>query len=165
MMQDYSISRCTRKCAISGRQLEAGESYISVILPCGDGVRRLDIAAEHWQGPQEETIGWWRSRMPEASARKLRPSPNGVLLDTLSELVEHPGSEALAYLLALLLVRRRVLSEEQTIETALTEDPHTHWDLVCSADGRKWSVPLVQPTPSELPVLQSELTALLFTEE
>jgi len=103
--------------------------------------------------------------MPEASASKLRPAPNGVLLDTLSEFVERPGSEAIAYLLALLLVRRRVLYEEQTMEHVLNEDPATRWSLISPADGRRWSVPLVQPEPSTLPDLQNELTALLFTEE
>jgi hypothetical protein len=169
-MQDYSISRCSRKCAKSGRELEPGESYVSVILPHGDGVQRLDIAASEWTAPESEAVGWWRSRMPEAGARKLRAAPNGVLLDTLSQLVETPGSEGLAYLLALLLVRRRVLSEDSSVEiTTSTVDSAEikdfRWDLICPADGRKWSVPVVEFSPSRLPDLQSQLNSLLFTEE
>ena len=164
-MQDYSISKCSRKCAVSGRQLEAGESYISTIVPDGDNVKRMDIAATEWHGPRDETIGWWRSRMPSAGPKTLRPAPNGVLLDTLSELLERPGQESLAYLLALLLVRRRVLQEEDSIEHELSANQSTHWCLVCKADGRKWNVTLCEPPEEELGDLNSELNELLFTEE
>lgn len=165
MANDYSISKCTRKCAISGRALEPGESYISVVIPRGDEVSRLDIAATEWKGPQPEVIGWWRNRMPEAAAKKLRPAPNGVLLDTLSELCERPEKVELAYLLALLLVRRRVLSEEQQIELDVNEEPAFQWKLVCAADGRQWNVPIVVPTSAGFESLQDELNGLLFTEE
>jgi hypothetical protein len=165
MAQDYSISKCTRKCAISGRAFEPGESYVSVVVPRGDEVSRMDIAASEWKGPQPETIGWWRNKMPDAAAKKLRPAPNGVLLDTLSELTERPEKEPLAYLLALLLVRRRVLSEERQIELDATEEPASHWKLVCAADGRQWNIPIVVPTSAGLDALQEELSALLFTEE
>lgn len=178
-MQDYSISKCTRKCAVSGRALNPGEGYISVIRPAEDeSVHRVDVAASEWKGPDEETIAWWRSRMPEAGPKKLRPAPNGVLLDTLGELLERPGNEALAYLLSLLLVRRRVLLEEESLADELNsadkpgeaaEDPERdhpeYWLLSCNADNRKWNVPVVAAAPEQLFALQEELNDLLFTEE
>lgn len=176
-MQDYSITKCTRRCAQSGRTLEPNESYFSVIVPNGDDVARVDIAASHWTGPGDGAIGWWRSKMPAAAAKKMRPAPNGVLLDTLSDLLQRPGKEALAYLLALLLVRRRVLQEEQILlddeppqaPAALSQDIHPStaepWKLVCPADGRHWHVAVVEPTGAEAEKLQAELKGLLFTDE
>ena len=176
MVHDYSITKCTRKCAVSGRGLAPGESFVSVLLPNGDEFSRIDIAASEWKGPQAETIGWWRSRMPEAAAKKLRPAPNGVLLDTLSELLEIPGKEALAYLLALLLMRRRVLTEEQQLDlkadsATSSSEPDSpddllpqQWSLVCPADGRQWNVPVVVPPAAAVQALQDELNTLLFTE-
>jgi hypothetical protein len=181
-MQDYSISKSTRRCAISGRNLEPDESYFSVIMPEGDEVARLDIAASHWQGPSEGAIGWWRNKMPSAAARKLRPAPNAVLLDTLTDLLERPGKEELAYLLALLLVRRRVLQEEQNFlqdddereltqqsqETGLGEadsELWRPWKLVCAVDGREWSVPVAAPSAETTKALQAELQTLLFTDQ
>ena len=76
-----------------------------------------------------------------------------------------PGSDSLAYVLALLLVRRRVLVEEPSFDDQASVGEPAHWTLVCNADGRKWNVPLAQPSPDVLPELQSELNALLFTEE
>lgn len=175
-MQDYSIAKCTRRCALSGRALEPNESYFSVIVPAGEDVSRLDIAASHWNGPVEGAIGWWRSHMPAAATQALRPAPTGVLLDTLGELLQRPGKEALAYVLALLLVRRRVLQEEQgvtdqdsptepTRATANEEVCPTIWPLVSPTDGRQWQVPVVSPSAEQLSALQAELKQLLFTDQ
>ena len=173
-MQDYSISKCTRRCAISGRALEPNESYFSVIVATGDDVSRMDIAAQAWTGPAADAIGWWRSKMPAAAAKRLRPAPAGVLLDTLSELLQRPGKDALAYLLALLLVRRRVLQEEQGLLAEPADEvappaesglPAALWKLVCPADGRQWHVPVVWPTAEQQAGLQAELRELLFTDQ
>lgn len=168
MVQDYSISKCTRRCAISGRNLEPGESFVSVLVPQGEDVQRIDIAASAWQGPEASAIGWWRSRMPAASAKKLRPAPAGVLLDTLTELLDKPGKEALAYLLALLLVRRKILTEEEQLELRPDDAEQTvepqFWPLMCPADGRQWSVPVIEIPSGQKQALQDELTGLLFTE-
>ncbi len=186
-MQDYSISKSTRRCAVSGRSLAPDESYFSMIVAEGDDVTRIDIAASDWQGPSEVAIGWWRNKMPSAAARKLRPAPNAVLLDTLSDLLERPGKSELAYLLALLLVRRRVLQEEQGFlredddarevkpvcdaandcdgSHPLDSSAEQHWKLVCPVDGREWSVPVAAPTTESLQTLQAELQTLLFTDQ
>ena len=165
MSNDFAISKCTRRCAVSGRGLEPGEAFVSVLLPRGDEVVRLDIADSEWKGPQPETIGWWKSRMPDAATRKLRPAPNGVLLDALSGLLERPGKEALAYLLSLLLVRRRVLAEEEILEIHEADDCQSDtWNLVSPVDGREWSVPIVAIDPASIAELQEELNTLLFTE-
>lgn len=193
MIQDYSISKCTRKCAISGEDLAPGEVYYSVIVPKSDDLLRIDISKQQWNGPQEEAVGWWKCRMPEAGVKKLKPAPNGILLDTLSELVERPGKESLAYFLSLLLVRRRILSETEVVELDSDDDESGNaaqlsgeidqsssegeqefgedamgavvWPLVCSADGRQWNVPVCEPTAEQLGQLEEELNLLLFTEE
>ena len=186
-MQDYSISKSTRRCAISGRSLEPDESYFSMIVAEGDEVARVDVAASDWKGPSEAAIGWWRNKMPSAAARKVRPAPNAVLLDTLSDLLERPSKSELAYLLALLLVRRRVLQEEQSYsqtEIELRESrstselngsrhgsgpqdaaPEQLWKLICPVDGREWSVPVAAPTTESIKTLQAELQTLLFTDQ
>ncbi|GAB5405819.1 MAG: hypothetical protein Aurels2KO_40500 [Aureliella sp.] len=98
---------------MDGRALEPLESYYSVIVPKEDELDRIDIAAKNWKEPPEAAVGWWKCKMPAAGARKLKAAPTGVLLDTLSDLVERPGQESLAYFLSLLLVRRGTLIEEE----------------------------------------------------
>lgn len=172
MLQDFSISKCSRKCRVDGHALEPSEVYYSVILSGSEDLERVDISAANWSTPPEEAIGWWKCRMPEAGAKKLKPAPNGVLLDTLSDLVERPGKEPLAYFLALLLVRRQVLSEEiagfeeeeAASESADESKPPATWGLVCKVDGRQWNVLVCDPSPEEFVALDEELSRLLFTE-
>jgi hypothetical protein len=103
--------------------------------------------------------------MPPEGTRKLRPAPDSVLLETLSQLVERPECESLAYLLALLLVRRRVLSEDESLGAQATDEPSALWHLQHPVDGRQWSVPMTMPTADGVEGIQQELTRLLFTEE
>lgn len=163
MQTDYSIGKCTRKCAVTGEPLGPGEHYYSVVLGSGEAIVRQDISAAAWTGPPEGAIGWWRARMPEAVAKKLQPAPVGVLLDTLSELLERPGSETLAYLLALLLCRRRILVDEETDEPESAAESQV-WNLVYPTDGRLWAVPVAVAAPDLLEGLQTQLNSLLFTE-
>ncbi len=174
MQTDFSVGKCTRKCAVSGEALRPGERYYSVVIGDGNDVVRQDIAATAWTGPPAKSVGWWRSRMPDAVAKKLQPAPIGVLLDTLTELLERPGSESLAYLLALLLCRRRVLVDEESGEVAANnqvsdgrtaDEPNgTVWNVVYPTDGRQWAVPVAVASPDLLEGLQTQLNALLFTE-
>ncbi|HBE68056.1 MAG TPA: hypothetical protein DDW52_07885 [Planctomycetaceae bacterium] len=162
---------------MDGHALKPSEVYFSVIIPQAEGVARVDVSAQNWKEPPDDAIGWWKSRMPQAGPKKLRPAPTGVLLDTLGELVEMPGQEALAYFLGLLLVRRGVLVEEsdtvlsvgapdQTSEPSEEEqDTDLTLLLVCKADGRQWSVPICEPAAGEILAIEERLNDLLFTEE
>jgi hypothetical protein len=165
MQTDYAFSRCTRRCYLSNRNLEPGEAFYSAILKADESLTRIDIAATAWQGPPEHAVGWWRSRMPPAGNRKLKAAPDSVLLETLSLLLEQPSSAALAYMLALLLVRRRVLTDGLEQDEADRVEVAELWHLQHPVDGRQWSVPMVMPSAEETESVQQELTRLLFTEE
>ena len=103
--------------------------------------------------------------MPNAAAKKLQPAPVGVLLDTLTELLDRRGAETLAYLLALLLCRRRVLIDEESPQSEVGKDvSDSVWQLFYPPDGRRWTVPVAVPASNVLEDLQSQLNSLLFTE-
>lgn len=165
MLQEYPTTKCSKKCHVTGRFFEPGESYISTLLTQGDEVVRIDIAADQWQQPPENSIGWWKCRMPADQRRGTRPAPNNVLLDTLTELLTKPSQAPLAYLLALLLVRRRVLVEEQRLAFEDDDQQQSIWQLIQPTDGRRWEVPLIESAPEQLRALQDSLMNLLFTDE
>ncbi|MFO0939134.1 MAG: hypothetical protein U0930_00050 [Pirellulales bacterium] len=165
MLQDYPTTKSSRRCSLTGAEFAPGESYISVLIPEGDEITRMDISAKQWAQPPENAIGWWKCRMPDAQRRGSRPAPNSVLLDMLAELLQRPDKAQLAYLLAVLLVRRRVLVDEQKIELDENQSPQEFWNLVQPADGRQWQVPICNPSAPELAKLQESLIKLLFTDE
>ena len=109
MLLDFEVQRCTRRCAATDRALEPGDVCYSVLEMNGADVVRKDFCAEAWNGPPEAAFGWWRSRMPEPTAKKIKLAPNDVLLELFDQLADRPDQQDLRYVLTLLLVRRRVL--------------------------------------------------------
>ncbi len=106
---DLTIRRPTCQCAETGRSIEPGETFYSVLVRGDGSIERVDIAADAWRGPPERTIAWWRSTMPEPRAKGPSLASPDVLLDVLERLEGDDDEERLRYLLALFLVRRRVL--------------------------------------------------------
>lgn len=167
MLQEYPTTRCSRRCHLSGLAIQPGDRYVSALVLMGDELVRIDVSENHWTKVPEGTVGWWKCKMPHRATTKLSPAPTGVLLDSLSELLRNVSQAKLSYLLALMLVRRRVLVETEFLELpgALT-DSENLWRLTSPSCGRQWEVPIALPTSrQEAEKLQGELMNLLFTEE
>ncbi|MBL9123913.1 MAG: hypothetical protein JNG90_09800 [Planctomycetaceae bacterium] len=111
---DYDIHRASRHCAATGRELAEGETFYSVLMPDKQGWQRLDYSAQAWAGPPEGALGWWQARMPSRESKRAQLAPNDVLLEYFLDLARQPAEADAQYVLALLLVRRRVLRLEDT---------------------------------------------------
>jgi len=159
---EYAINRCTRRCQVADRALEPGEYYYSVIVSENDELKRVDIAEKSWRKPPEGAVGWWKAQIPKASQTVLKPAPDAVLLETLGYLCDQPGREALAFLLAVLLVRRHVLNEPDLFDES-TEESEI-WSLTDPVEGTEYRVPRCWPAKNELERLQKELYELLYCE-
>jgi len=112
---EYEIERSAKLCAATGREFAPSEKFYSVLFAEGSELKRCDYSAGAWQGPPEGAIGWWKSQMPDQHARRSHWAPNDLLLNLFDELAAQPDKQDMRYVLALLLVRRRVmrLEEEQ----------------------------------------------------
>ncbi|TWU00237.1 hypothetical protein Pla108_11840 [Botrimarina colliarenosi] len=170
MAIDYSVRRCTRRCAATDRELAAGESFVSVLLDEGDEVVRRDYAASAWadlaeKAPPEGAIAWWRSQMPGTGDAK--PAPREALLSLLDEWADKPDQAPARYLLALLLVRRRVLRLQGEsflagLQGETTDDgPTETLRLVCRERDDPIEVVIAPPNAEEAPRLQERLAELL----
>jgi hypothetical protein len=183
---DYEIQRCTRHCSTSGRELLPGEAFYSALVAEGAELCRLDYAADAWQGPPENTIGWWKSEIPDPKNRRMHWAPNDVMLQFFDELSgqpdepsgepdepssepDEPSSEpdepsgepdkrAMKYVLSLLLVRRRVMRLE---ENETDEQGNPLMVLYCPRRDVTYKVPAVVPDPPTAEKIQDELAQLL----
>lgn len=114
-MADYEIAAPTRKCCVTGRELNAGDRYYAV-LSAGDGkLARTDFAADAWPGqPPDGTIAYWAGRIP-SDCRPRRPTFNDEHLAGLFAQLAGADDATrvnLRYAIALLLMRRKRLKFE-----------------------------------------------------
>ena len=156
---DYEVQRCTRHCAKSGRDLAPGEEFYSVLSAEGADVVRRDYAVEVWEGPPEGAVGWWKSQMPSPDANRVRLAPNDVMLELFDQLDEQPEKCDMRYVLALLLVRRRVVRME---EPERDEDGREVLVLYCPRREATYRVPAITPDDDRVDEIQQELATLLF---
>jgi hypothetical protein len=155
---DYDVQRCSRRCAQSGRELVPGETLYSVVVAEGAELRRYDYSEEAWKGPPKEAIGWWKSQIPDRSATQRHWAPNDVMLQFFDELAEQPDKRDMRYVLALLLVRRRVMRLE---ESRVDAQGHEVLVLYCARREATYEVPAIVPDQSRIDAIQEELVGLL----
>jgi hypothetical protein len=155
---DYEVQHSKRRCAATGREFQPGETYYSVLTADGAKLNREDYAAEAWQGPPAEAIGWWKSQVPDRNAARKRWAPNDVMLDFWDRLAEQPDKQDMRYVLTLLLVRRRVfrLEEEKTDDSGRESVA-----VYCPRREATYEVLAIVPEPPRIDEIQQELAGLL----
>lgn len=158
---DIKIERPRITCAVSGRPFVAGETVYSALLRDGGQIRRHDVAADAWSGPPPATLAWWRAAHTPGPARE-EVAPVDVLLDLLEGLEGRDDDAALRYLLALELVRRRVL---RVVEAAGPASAAVPLQLTCRRRDSTYTVATVPPDRLVDPGLESRLAALLWPAE
>lgn len=155
---DYEVQRSTRHCTTTGREFAPGETYFSVLMVEGADLKRYDYAADAWQGPPEESVGWWKSQIPDRTTTRKHWAPNDVMLQFWDELAEQADKQDMRYVLTLLLVRRRVFRlEEETFDSAGQE----LLVVYCPRREATYEVPVVSPESARIDEIQEELAALL----
>jgi hypothetical protein len=158
---DFEVQRCTRQCATSGRLLQPGETFYSVLTVSGADVVRQDYSAETWAGPPSGALGWWKSQMPEPNASKINWAPNDVMLHLLEEMEPQPELADMRYVLTLLLIRRRVLR----LEGSQRDERGEEWLVVYSHKKETTTrVRVATPNATRIHEIQAELARLLFAD-
>jgi hypothetical protein len=155
---DFEVQRCTRHCATTGRQLTEGEEFYSVLASHGAAVERQDYSLEAWQGPPEGALGWWKSRIPTREAKKNRLAPSEVLLQLFQGLEAAADKQDMRYVLALLLIRRRILRLE---DTEADDQKQETLVLYCPRDETTYRIRSILPSDERTRQIQEELAQLL----
>jgi hypothetical protein len=166
MQLDFEIQRSTRRCAATDRELAPGESCYSVIRFDGAEVVRQDYARDAWKGPPEGVFGWWKSRVPEPTAKKVKLAPNDVLLELFDQLESQSNCLDMRYVLALLLVRRRVFRLEEAsdqLEEAPTADAPA-MRVSCPKRDTTHEIAVATPSDERIDEIQQQLGELLLAD-
>ncbi len=172
VLAEYKVNRCSRRCCVEERPLRDGEWYYSVVIQQGEDFVRRDYSSQAWTEPPEGAIGWWKGRMPEAGARKLVLAPDAVLVDLLRQMGDADDQGPLRFLLALTLLRRRVLRLQPTDpskartdgEGPLGEQDAKWMRLQVASDGSEIDVRQWQISRGQTESLSEALQELLYCE-
>src|SRR5262245_60424025 len=115
-MNEYEIARTAGQCSACGRALAEGEPFYSVLFETPEGYARRDIAEECWQGPPPDALCHFRTRIAPKAERRKTFVDDAVLIDFFHRLGEasEPGRQRFRFVLALILLRKRLLKYEQT---------------------------------------------------
>ena len=158
---DWPIHKLTKLCSATGRELLEGEAVYSVLVPADGDWKRLDYAAEAWQGPPEKCVAWWRSYVPTRDAGKPKLAPTDALLQFFDELADSGRRADMLYVLSLLLQRRRVLRLDQQETNPQGQEVSV---LFCGRNERTYEVATVRLDFKQMSAVQHELERLLWGE-
>jgi hypothetical protein len=108
---EFQVPASARRCQATGRELKAGDGYHGVLLDAGGTLVRHDYAPDAWTGPPPGAIGHWAGRVPAGDPPRRAPVDDAMLLACLRRLdgAAEPARVNLRYVVALLLLRRKVL--------------------------------------------------------
>src|SRR5262249_25125155 len=85
-MLDYEIQPNTRRCAATGRDLQPGEKYHSVLVEQDGKLIRRDFANAAWSRPPSNAFCFWSGQVPgKEQVRKMRIDAD-LLLDCFQRL-------------------------------------------------------------------------------
>jgi hypothetical protein len=162
LMLDYQIQPSTRRCSVTGRELQAGEKVYSVLLEEDGKFVRKDFGAEAWQGPPQHAFSFWVGRVSAGDQKRRSPIDDELLLDCFGRLEGQIETERVnfRFVLALLLMRKRRLK----LQEARTEDGQEVLYLRCNQTGLEHRVVNPNLSEAETAVVQQDLFRALGWE-
>lgn len=111
---DFPIGRFSGACAGCGAAFQPGQAYYAVIWQQDEQYARKDFDEKCWTEPPADALGVWRAKVP-VPQHKPRPKhvPAKLLMSVFERLgeTEGPAATKLRFVLALLLLRRRLLRD------------------------------------------------------
>lgn len=169
MLLDFEVQRTSRRCTATDLPLEPGDICYSMLKLQGADVVRRDFSSAAWTEPPPEAFAWWRTQIPEHTAKKVKLAPNDVLLELFDQLADDPAHNDLRYVLTLLLVRRRVFRLETAgdvhrgiNESDAIEQPADALSVYCPKREATFCVPVAMPGDARIDEIQQQLSDLLI---
>ncbi|MGL4595095.1 MAG: hypothetical protein ACRCUY_10235 [Thermoguttaceae bacterium] len=154
------IPKPTRICGVTGREMLPGDFFFSVLEETPSILKRLDFSEEAWTGPPNDNyLGWWKTQVPNIVEKKSKLAPNEVLFQLFEELALESEKSDMRYVVALLLIRRRVLRFERE-----DQDETGQKMLVVYAikENALYQIPVIMPDDERLENIQNQLAELLY---
>jgi len=120
--KEYNISRPTGTCAGCDRAFEVGDGFFTILKDTDEELARNDFCLDCWdKNPQqgEGILGVWRGKIPAKQEKKRVFIDDELLVSFFSSLegTEDPSRISLRFVVALALMRKRLLSYDGVTTT------------------------------------------------
>lgn len=159
---EYQVRPLGKKCAATGAELVPGSVCWSALIDKDGELERQDFSADAWQGPPEKSVATWQCVVPKAAETKRNLFDPQSLMSFFEQLTEdaQPGQDPLRYVLALLLLQKRVLR----LDGSRDSNGDEFLQLSGVHGEGAWEVRDLDLTDEEMHALQAELSARLAAE-
>ncbi len=128
----YRIDLPTGVCSATGRRLHVGEAFVGALVeaPGSDDLRRLDFSHAAWEAGSRPAapcrlLGFWRGVVAPPDTKPHVLIDDESLMDLFEQSAEQaePRRAAFRFVLALILVRKRLLVHEGSSGTVMLVRP------------------------------------------
>ncbi|MEX0775700.1 MAG: hypothetical protein WD042_08285 [Phycisphaeraceae bacterium] len=149
----YDIQRTTGQCALTGRALQPGETYMATLVEfdpaeeaagkgaVGLGFKRLDVSQQAWDSGQRppRLFSYWRTVVPQPNEKKRLFVDDGVLVSLFRRLADdpQPQRQAFRFVLGLILMRKKQLRYDSTVKRGQGDAPQEWWLVTPKLDISK----------------------------
>ncbi len=156
---DYQIQPNSRRCAVTGRELQPGERYYSALVEEGNQLLRRDYSQEAWTGPPPAAFSFWTGKVPPPEERARPRFDDDLLEECFHRLAGQtdPGRVNFRYVVTLLLIRRKRLK----LESSTVEDGVEVLTVRGVRDGSAHQVVNPRLTEDEMRQVQDEVFQVL----
>lgn len=161
MAGNWEIGKSQHACAVSGRVFAEGEEFFSALREDGESFARLDYSPECWQELDKSAFfSFWRTKLQKGDGKR----KNRLVIDveafyTFFRSLENEQQEArrlFRYLIALILVRKRVLRLDEIEKSPEGEALILH----DTRQKQECRVPVCAANPEALVAAQEELNQI-----
>ncbi len=163
---DYQFRPLGKKCAATGADLVPGSVCHSVLLEQDGEITRLDYSDEAWTGPPPGTIAVWLCVIPKPVEVRRNLFEPQTLMRYFEQLTEEaqPAQEKLRYILALLLLQKRLLRLDGSRLDSTAGGEDEYLQLSGTHGEGQYEVQDLHLADTEMHELQAELNARLAAE-
>ncbi len=114
-MAQYRIGKQQENCVACGREFRDGEEVVSCVYPQEDSLGRADLCVDCWEaGKAPAAISSWRRKVQKKASPKRFDRKAALELFRILADSEEPRDADTAYILALLLMRKKVFELART---------------------------------------------------
>lgn len=161
-MSEWDLARNSGQCHRCESELAEGQTYYGALIEVGEGFERRDFCPACWEGQKTEHFCFWKSRVPIRQKKEKLFVDDTLLINFFERLDQQSDAMRIRFrfVLALILMRKKLLRYEQTIRDGKTE----YWQMRLTAANALHQVENPRMNDQQIAEVSSQLGMILRGE-